>query len=232
MALEPSPDRAGDHVGHPAALDQGPSKRQLPAATRQSPLPSGQRCEAAPATNPCRSPGASARPWRRCCTRPRRVREQPSGPDDSWWLPVRLGGGARHPSRPRSWTRSKDISAERSRIGVCGDAALWSPGGGDGCGLAARRLQLRAERQLAGDLLRVPPGAPGAAGASPSCRSCRTAGRAPTCSGRGALFLTDLHIDLQPAGWRLVDRPGHDERRGRDLLERDLDAFEEVAQST
>lgn len=46
--------------------------------------------------------------------------------------------------------------------------------------------------------------------------------------GRGALFLTDLHVDLQPSGWRLVSRPGRDERRGRDLLERDLDAFEEV----
>ncbi len=44
--------------------------------------------------------------------------------------------------------------------------------------------------------------------------------------GRGALFLTDLHVDLQPSGWRLVSRPGRDERRGRDLLERDLDAFE------
>ncbi len=48
--------------------------------------------------------------------------------------------------------------------------------------------------------------------------------------GRGALFLTDLHVDLQPAGWRLVSRPGHDERRARDLLERDLDAFEQAAQ--
>ncbi len=48
--------------------------------------------------------------------------------------------------------------------------------------------------------------------------------------GRGALFLTDLHVDLQPAGWRLVSRPGQDERRGRDLLERDIDAFEEAAQ--
>ncbi len=47
--------------------------------------------------------------------------------------------------------------------------------------------------------------------------------------GRGALFLSDLHVDLQPAGWRLVSRPGHDERRGRDLLDRDLDALEEVA---
>jgi methionine synthase II (cobalamin-independent) len=47
--------------------------------------------------------------------------------------------------------------------------------------------------------------------------------------GRGALFLTDLHVDLQPAGWRLVNRPGRDERRGRDFLERDLDAFEAAA---
>jgi hypothetical protein len=47
--------------------------------------------------------------------------------------------------------------------------------------------------------------------------------------GRGALFLTDMHVDLQPAGWRIVSRPGHDERRGRDLLDRDLDALEEVA---
>ncbi len=47
--------------------------------------------------------------------------------------------------------------------------------------------------------------------------------------GRGALFLTDLHVDLQPSGWRLISRAGGDERRGRDLLERDLDAFEEAA---
>ena len=47
--------------------------------------------------------------------------------------------------------------------------------------------------------------------------------------GRGALALADLHVDLQPAGWRLVDRPGRDERRARDLLERDLDALQEVA---
>ena len=47
--------------------------------------------------------------------------------------------------------------------------------------------------------------------------------------GRGALALTDLHIDLQPAGWRLVTRPGRDERRARDLLERDLDSLEQVA---
>src|SRR2546423_11304956 len=43
--------------------------------------------------------------------------------------------------------------------------------------------------------------------------------------GRGATFLVDLHVDLQPSGWRLVDRPGVDERRARDFLARDLDVL-------
>ena len=30
--------------------------------------------------------------------------------------------------------------------------------------------------------------------------------------GRTASLLVDLHVDLQPAGWRLTDRPGADER--------------------
>lgn len=41
----------------------------------------------------------------------------------------------------------------------------------------------------------------------------------------GAL-LAGLHVDLQPAGWRLVARPGVDERRARDYLRWDLDAVE------
>lgn len=47
--------------------------------------------------------------------------------------------------------------------------------------------------------------------------------------GRTAGALVDLHVDLQPSGWRLVDRPGRDVRRTRDLAERDLDALEELA---
>lgn len=47
--------------------------------------------------------------------------------------------------------------------------------------------------------------------------------------GRAAAFLVDLHVDLQPAGWRLTDRPGGDERRARSLLRADLDAFEIAA---
>jgi len=47
--------------------------------------------------------------------------------------------------------------------------------------------------------------------------------------GRTAAALTDLHVDAQPAGWRLVPRPGGDEHRAAALLERDLDALVPVA---
>jgi hypothetical protein len=47
--------------------------------------------------------------------------------------------------------------------------------------------------------------------------------------GRGAALLVELPVDLQPAGWRLVDRPGRDLRRARALLGEDLDALEELA---
>jgi len=48
--------------------------------------------------------------------------------------------------------------------------------------------------------------------------------------GRGATLLVDLPVDVQPSGWRLVDRPGRDARRATDLLARDLDVLEEAAQ--
>jgi len=47
--------------------------------------------------------------------------------------------------------------------------------------------------------------------------------------GRTAALLVDLAVDLQPAGWRLVDRPGADVRRARDFLRWDLDALAEAA---
>jgi methionine synthase II (cobalamin-independent) len=48
--------------------------------------------------------------------------------------------------------------------------------------------------------------------------------------GRTGALLTGLHIDLQPAGWRVVPRAGLDERRARDMLARDLDALEEIGE--
>lgn len=47
--------------------------------------------------------------------------------------------------------------------------------------------------------------------------------------GRTSALLVDLHVDLQPSGWRLVDRPGTDERRARSYLDQDLDNLEEAA---
>jgi len=48
-------------------------------------------------------------------------------------------------------------------------------------------------------------------------------------TGRGAALLAGLATDLQPAGWRLSDAPGVDQRRARSLLGRDLDTIEELA---
>jgi methionine synthase II (cobalamin-independent) len=47
--------------------------------------------------------------------------------------------------------------------------------------------------------------------------------------GRSAALLVDVAVDLTPAGWRLVPRPGMDHRRSAEFLERDLDALHEVA---
>jgi hypothetical protein len=47
--------------------------------------------------------------------------------------------------------------------------------------------------------------------------------------GRTAAQLVDLPVDLQPSGWRLVDRPGVDRRRGQELMATDLDALIPVA---
>lgn len=46
--------------------------------------------------------------------------------------------------------------------------------------------------------------------------------------GRTASLLVGLAVDLQPAGWRLVDRPGADLGRAVSWLRQDLDVLEEV----
>ncbi|GAA5154225.1 methionine synthase [Nocardioides marinquilinus] len=51
--------------------------------------------------------------------------------------------------------------------------------------------------------------------------------------GRALALVTDLGIDLQPAGWRLTGEPGAsgvDHRRARSLLAHDLDVLEELTQ--
>ena len=46
--------------------------------------------------------------------------------------------------------------------------------------------------------------------------------------GRGAGLLVDLPVDLQPSGWRFVDRPGRDAARTASFLREDLDELAEA----
>jgi hypothetical protein len=46
--------------------------------------------------------------------------------------------------------------------------------------------------------------------------------------GRAAALLVDLPVDLQPSGWRLVDRPGRDAGRTASLHREDLDELAEA----
>jgi methionine synthase II (cobalamin-independent) len=46
--------------------------------------------------------------------------------------------------------------------------------------------------------------------------------------GRAAGLLADLAVDLQPMGWRFVDRAGHDAHRTSGLLRQDLDELAEA----
>ncbi len=49
-------------------------------------------------------------------------------------------------------------------------------------------------------------------------------------TGRTLAVVTDLGVDLQPAGWRLTDAAGIDHRRARSLLAQDLDVLEEQSE--
>lgn len=46
--------------------------------------------------------------------------------------------------------------------------------------------------------------------------------------GRTAALLVELPVDLQPSGWRVVDRPGRDVHRAQAMLGRDLDDLAEA----
>ncbi len=55
-------------------------------------------------------------------------------------------------------------------------------------------------------------------------------GAAAGMTGRAVAVASDLAFDLQPAGWRLTDAEGVDQRRARSQLAQDLDQVEEQAQ--
>ena len=93
------------------------------------------------------------------------------------------------------------------------------PGGAIGAEEANARAYEEAMRVVLGELPDLPhlPELPGR-------------GPGATLTGRGAALLAGLGADLQPAGWRLTDAPGMDQRRARSLLGQDLDCLEERTQ--
>ncbi len=80
---------------------------------------------------------------------------------------------------------------------------------------------LEATRTLFGEL-GAPPGLP-------YLPELPARGPGADLTGRAATLLVDLPVDLQPSGWRLVDRPGRDLGRARGLTSSDLDALAECA---
>ncbi len=96
-----------------------------------------------------------------------------------------------------------------------GEAPSWRPGTATGIGSLPGTDIDAAVREVFGELEHLPylPELP-------------ARGVGADLVGRGAALLSDFHVDLQPSGWRSVNRPGLDERRARDLLVRDLDSLQ------
>jgi hypothetical protein len=62
----------------------------------------------------------------------------------------------------------------------------------------------------------------------PHCPETPARGPGAEMIGRAAGLLVDLHVDLQPSGWRFVDRPGLDSSRTASLHREDLDELAEA----
>ncbi len=62
----------------------------------------------------------------------------------------------------------------------------------------------------------------------PHCPETPARGPGAEIIGRAAGLLVDLHVDLQPSGWRFVDRPGLDSSRTAALHREDLDELAEA----
>jgi methionine synthase II (cobalamin-independent) len=62
----------------------------------------------------------------------------------------------------------------------------------------------------------------------PYCPETPSRGPGADIIGRAAGLLVDLHVDLQPSGWRFVDRPGLDASRAASLHREDLDELAEA----
>lgn len=93
----------------------------------------------------------------------------------------------------------------------------WAPGAASGLGPFPGADPFEAARVVFGEL-----------GELPHLPQLPQRGAGADAVGRTAALLVDLHADVHAGRWRVVPRAGGDERRAREMLERDLDALEEA----
>ena len=93
----------------------------------------------------------------------------------------------------------------------------WSTGTATGIGSLPGTDPLEAAKLVLGEL------------SIPHLPELPNRGHHADLAGRGAALLADLHVDVQPTGWRFVPRSSRDGRRAKDLLQQDVDALELAA---
>lgn len=98
------------------------------------------------------------------------------------------------------------------------DGFVWAPATATGVGSLPLSDRDEAARIVVGELPDFP-----------HLAELPARGAGADMIGRAASLLVDLHVDLQPSGWRLIDRPGADERRAASFLGADVDALEIAA---
>lgn len=94
----------------------------------------------------------------------------------------------------------------------------WAPGAATAMGPMPGTNPFEAARTVVGELPDLP-----------HLPELPERGAGAEMIGRTAALLVGLHVDVQTGRWRLVSRAGRDERLAREMLERDLDALEDVA---
>jgi hypothetical protein len=97
----------------------------------------------------------------------------------------------------------------------------WPPGAATGIGSLPGLDPLEAARTVAGELSLLP-----------HLVELPARGVGADMIGRTSALLVDLATEVVPSGYRVTARPGHDHRRGIDLLRTDLDALEEALDAT
>lgn len=96
----------------------------------------------------------------------------------------------------------------------------WAPGAATGVGPFPGTDPVEASRVVFGEL--------GDAPHVPFLAELPGRGAGSDAVGRTASLLVGLHVDVHAGRWRVVARTGRDERRAREMLERDLDALEDA----